>query len=220
LTIHTSDDGKMRLYQQGDNELILETEGNETPLGVENVERFLAVELDRALGLIAALDEGGKLHLYQQSIRVGAFDIGLQLQSDLRPSLALSQGGGTVFASDGQSLVVVDTGGKVRKRVSTHYYIGLMACSPGGGMLLTSDLDSGVIRVYTSNLTLTHQRHAFDLLLNATETQLFSEVPPEAVAPSALAASSKGVFVFAMSGVICATDTAQMNQLPRPQALL
>ena len=68
LDIYTTDDGRMRLYYAGGTELSLESDGTETKLTVEDAERFLTLGLDRFLGLSAAIDESGKLHIYQQHI--------------------------------------------------------------------------------------------------------------------------------------------------------
>lgn len=221
LTIHTSEDGKLRLYQIGDSELFLEADGREVQLEVRNADRFLCLEFDRALGFIAALDEEGKLHVYQQNTRIGAFEIGLRLQPDLRPMLCVSQGGGIVYATDGHCLVKTDTAGKVLARLHTHYEVGRLACSPSGAMLVTSDLESGVIRIYDGDdLSPTHQRHAIDLTMSARQVQLLAELPPTTTAISALAAHNRGLIAFAMSGVVCLTSAAQMNELPRPQLLL
>lgn len=221
MTIHTSEDGKLRLYQLGDSELFLEADGREVQLEVRNADRFLALEFDRALGFIAALDEEGKLHVYQQNARIGAFEIGLRLQPDLRPLLCLAQGGGAVYATDGRMIVKTDMAGKVLARLNIHYEVGRLACSPGGGMVVTSDLESGVIRLYSGDdLSPTHQRHAIDLTIRARQVQLLAELPPTTTAISALSAHNRGVIAFAMSGVVCLTSAAEMNELPRPQLLL
>lgn len=219
--IHTTDDGKLRLYHQREGGLTMETNGLEEALAVVDAQQFIAVDLDRALGMVVALDETGHLHIYQQNIRLGRFDLGLQLHPDLRPAVAVSRGGGSIFASDGKRLVVTDSSGKVLKQQEMHYYIGHMAVSPGGGMILTSDMESGVLRVYhAESLILTHQKFAIDLVADATQVQLMADLPPMGTAISALSAYVRGVFAFAMSGVVCVTGTEYMDRIPRPKALL
>lgn len=221
LNIYCTDDGKLRVYVLSEYELYLEVDGSEERLAMGAAESFVALDLDRALGMVVALDATGKLHIYQQSIRVGAFDIGFSAESMVRPSVAVSRGGGSIYASDGQQLVVVDSGGSVRKRLHTHYDIGRMTCSPGGGMVLTSDMQAGVLRAYQGDsLTLTHQKFAIDLVAAATQTQLLGDLPPMGTAISAIAAYSRGRLVFAMSGVVCVTDVTEMDEIPRPKALL
>lgn len=219
-TVYSTDDGRMRLYHTGDADLYLETDGQEVQLDADGAERFVALDLDRALGLVAALDESGRLHIYQQNLRIGAFEIGLDMQPDLRPVVTVPRGGGAIYASDGRCIVATDLTGRVCARLETHYYVGQMACSPGGGMLVTSDLEIGVLRVYNSEgLMPTHQRFAIDLLAGATQLQLLADIPPVNVAVSALSAHNRGTIAFAIAGVICVTDVSRMVELPRPQTL-
>lgn len=220
-TIYTTDDGQMRLYHLADADLLLEIEGKEIRLDASGATSFIAVGLDRFLGLIAALDEQGHVHIYQQHIPVGVFDLGLSVQPELPPGLVISHGGAAIFASDGQQVVLTDSSGRVQQRLDVHYAVGKMACSPNGHLLACGDLETGVIRAYNgSDLTPTHQRHAIDLLAEATQLQLLADLPPAAVALNALAASNEGGLAFAMAGVICVTDLEHTDALPRPQKLL
>src|SRR5512145_2590952 len=59
-TIYTTEDGRMRLYYTGGAELFLETGGKEVKLETGATD-FVAIGLDRFLGLVAALDEEGQL---------------------------------------------------------------------------------------------------------------------------------------------------------------
>lgn len=219
--VYLTDDGKMRLYRVGDARLSVETDALERQLDVGDAQRIVSLDLDRALGMIAFLDEKSHLHLYQQDIRVGGFDIGLSDDPYPRASVVVARGGSNVFATDGRVLVVTDSGGTVLKRMEAHYQIGRIACSPSGEMVITSDVESGVLRLYQGeNLTLTHQRFAIDLIAEATQVQLIADLPSMGTAISALVAHSKGQFAFAMSGVVCASDASYMDKLPRPKALL
>jgi hypothetical protein len=221
LTVHTTDDGRMRLYTLGENELYLENDGKEIKLESGEADAFPALALDRFLGLSAALDTGGKLHVYQQHITVGAFDLGLNMSDELRPEVAISRGGGSIFVTDGQTIVLTDSGGQVRKQLKAHYFIRRMSCSPDGRYLVTADMDPGVIRVYEgAELALTHQRFAIDLVAEATQVQLLADLPPATVALSALTIDSEGRIALSLSGVICMTDLTFMDELPRPQPLL
>ncbi|MEQ8678037.1 MAG: hypothetical protein RLP44_00080 [Aggregatilineales bacterium] len=221
IDIYTTDDGRMRLYHVGDAGLFLESDGKEIALEVEGVERFRAVALDRFLGLSAAIDDEGKLHIYQQHIRVGAFDLGLTMDEGLKLSVAISRGGGAIFVSDGQRVVLTDSSGRIRKKLEPHYFIGDISCSPNGKYLVMNDIETGVLRVYSgTELQPLHQRFAIDLLAEATQTQLIADLPPMMVGLSALTMDNKKQIAFAMSGVICVTDTEHMDDLPRPQPLL
>ncbi|QPC84505.1 hypothetical protein G4Y79_09055 [Phototrophicus methaneseepsis] len=220
-TIYTTDDGKLRLYRVYDNELYVQTEGREIKLDPGNAERFVSVDLDRALGMIVALDEQGKIHVYQQDMRLGAFDVGLSPNELTRSSVVVSRGGGSIFASDGHKLVLTDSSGTVRKSLPTYYLVSRLACSPNGGMLATSDAESGVIRIYHGeSLVPTHQKFAIDLVAKATQIQLLADLPPLDTVARALTVHAKGVVAFAMSGVVCVTDVSEMDELPRPRKLL
>ncbi|MCB9461331.1 MAG: hypothetical protein H6670_16885 [Anaerolineaceae bacterium] len=220
-TIYTTDDGKLRLYRVYDNELYVQTDDREVKLDPGAAKQFVSVDLDRALGMIVALDETGKLHIYQQDMRLGAFDIGLNLDSLRRPSVVVSRGGGNIFVSDGHQLILTDSSGKVRKSQPTHYIVARIASSPNGGMLATSDAESGVIRVYHGDSLLpTHQKFAIDLVADATQIQLLADLPPLDTIARALTVHAKGILAFAMSGVVCVTDVSRMDELPRPRKLI
>lgn len=221
VSIRSTEDGKMRLYHAGDTDLFLETEGKEVPLEVKDASAFVGLDFDRLLGNIVALDEHGKLHVYQQNIRIGAFDIGLTVHDELQPSVAIAQGGSVIFACDGERLVQTDTSGRVRKQLLPHYMMGRIACSPNGRWVTSNDLETGVIRVYSgTDLSLLYQRFAIDLLAAAVQVQLLADLPPVTVAPSALTIGDNGMLAFALAGVICVTDTSRMDELPRAKRLL
>lgn len=220
VEIHTSADGKLRLYRVNEANLYLEANGREIKLEADANTEFVAAALDRDLGTIAALDASGKLHIFQQHIRVGAFDIGLQSPDGWQPLIAISDGGQAIFISNGEKIVLTNSGGTVVKEMNVHYFMNAMVCSPDGKRLLTSDIESGVVRVYQGDdLLPTHQRHAIDLLMEATQVQLLADLPPLSVALSALALNDAGTLAFAISGVLCVTDVAELDVLPRPQPL-
>jgi hypothetical protein len=202
MDIYSTDDGKLRLYRTSKG-LHLAIDHTEDRLPIIDARRFVALDIDRALGTIVALDETGRLHIYRQNLRIGAFDIGLNSDRMLRPAV-----------------VVVEGSGHVQHTLDVHYDIGRMTCSPGGGMVLTADRQSGVLRAYQGDsLILTHQKFAIDLVADATQKQLMADLPPMGTAISAMTAYSRGRLVFAMSGVVCATDVTRMDEVPRPKAL-
>jgi hypothetical protein len=101
--------------------------------------------------------------------------------------------------------VICDNTGKVLARTETHYMIGRLACSPAGDTLATSDLETGVIRIYDGQLKLMVQRFAIDLLADARQLQLLADLPPVFVAINALTMGSGGLVAFSMSGILCVT---------------
>lgn len=221
MTIYTTDDGRMHLYHPAMGPLMLENDGREDPLdaGKDDVE-FITAGLDRFLGLIAAIDKSNTLHLYQQHIRVGAFEVPFELIEGKPPILAVPRGSSFIYLTEGNQLFVVDSSGQVRRQVKTHYVVGEMVCSQQGIYVMTSDTDGGVIRIYEgTDLNLVYQRFAVDLVAQAQQVQLMADLPSTLVAPKALAITDEGILAFAMSGIICVSDISQMDEVPRPQSL-
>ena len=211
--LYLSGDGRTQLYQQG-GQLTLVAAGQESEFTTEAA-RFAAVGFDRILSFVAALDNSGCLHLFQQATAPGVFNIGLNPHAEFSYSIAIAQGGGSIFASDGQQVVLVDSAGQVRQRFHAHYPVSRMECSSNGRLLVTCDVETNVLRLYNgTNLKPTHQRHAEDLMASATQVQLIADPPPAQVAVSALALSNKGMLAFALAGVICASDMDELTALP------
>lgn len=220
-TIFTTDDGQLRLFREPYNTLQLFADGQVHELDTTDADALISVDLDRALGTVVALDSKGDLSIYQQSIFVGKFDIGLKIDELVGGTVIISNGGGTIFATDGRQIIMTNTSGDVLHQRPVHYNIRQMACSSGGGMVVTSDNEAGLIRVYSgSDLIPTHQRFAVDLIAEAQQVQLMADLPPMSVSISALTAGSRGAIGFAMSGVVCMTNVSQLTKLPRPQSLL
>lgn len=213
--VHSSLDGTMRLLRLNTGDLYLDLEGKEVRLLADDSVIFVAVGFDRELGLVAALDSTGKLHIYQQHMRIGVFDTGLDAREDWRPAVRVPNKGALIFVTDGRRVVTLDSGGKIRKQLTLHYDLQSMACSPDGKHLAISDSEFNVIRVYRgSDLQLTHQRFASDLLVEAKRVQLMASAPTHS-AISALAISNRGVVAFAMAGTICASNIERMGTMPR-----
>lgn len=215
-TILTSADGSMRLYRTGAIELSHEANRRETKLSIDDdVTDFAAIDMDRSLGLVAALDVKGRLHLYQQHIKVGTYATGLHLEPELRPDLIVAGGGTAIFATDGKQIAVFGATGMVKRRLELHYTMGAMRPSADGRLLVVTDLDAGVIRFYDGELlTPTHQRFGVDLMADTKRIQLMPgpTVPSGALGPVAL--NTKGVLGFTMGGAICVTSLARFKPLP------
>jgi len=208
-------DGQMRLYQISPADLFLEVGGKESRLEVADKTTFLTVALDRSLGLLAALDSTAKLHIYQQHIRVGIFETGLKIDEEFRPILAISQDGTSLFLTDGRRIVLMDSGGRVRKRLDVHYRLGAINCSPDGHRFVASDLDDNVLRIYDGDLLPTHQRYAVDLLTEAKKSQLLASSELTSAALGPIAINNKGVLAFALSGTVCVTSLARLKAYPK-----
>jgi hypothetical protein len=209
-------DRSVRLYRDGAVDLYVQVGSDEKRLDEGGVEAFLDVDLDVSEGIISAMDERGCLHLFRRQERIGTHDLDLNVQPDLRPLVATACDGKTTFVTDRQSLLSVDLTGRVLKRIETQYVVGRMACSPCGKWLMTTDMDTGVIRIYHgATLRQTHQRFAIDLLAEARQLQLIADLPPLMVALSAMTISEAGIIAFAISGVICVTSVEQMDAIPQ-----
>jgi hypothetical protein len=220
LHIHTTDDGKLRAYRYG-NQIHIATDGNEVALKLNDVSEIVSLAFDRALGTLVLLDDKRRLHIFQQHLAMGVFDVGLSAEAGTRAQVVISRGGGNIFVSDGQQIIAIDINGKVTHRVETHYFVGQLSCSPGGGMVIANDLETGVLRVYHGDsLAPTHQKFAIDLVSKAAQVQLLADLPPPDTGLSAIAAHNKGTICFAMSGVVCVTDVTEMDELPRARKLL
>ena len=212
--IRTTANGKMRLYQTTLGDLYLEIDGKELKLEVDEKTTFIAVTFDRTLGLIGALDDAARLHIYQQHVRVGIFETDLTIDEEFRPTLTISQGGTALFLTDGHTLLQMDSSGRLRKRLDLHYRLGAMCCSPNGKRVAASDLDANLVRVYDGDLIPTHQRHAVDLLAEAKRSQLLASLMASA-ALGPMAINNKGVLAFGISGTVCVTNLARMKAHPR-----
>jgi hypothetical protein len=217
---YTSLDGGMRVFWKHERDLTFVSNGKSTALQIDSASVIVTCAMDRALGLIALLDRVGRLYIYQQHIRVGVFDIGLRVREDLPMMLAVADGGNAIYVTDGQQIVIVEPGGKIRKRLEVYYAIGAMGASPDGKLIATSDIESNVIRVYNgADLTATYQRFAVDLLADTRQAQVLPVNVATGAALGPLAISSKGVLAFAMAGMVCVTNTNKMGMLPKPQSL-
>ncbi len=214
-TFYTTEDGKIRLYISGNRRIKLHTAENQAELDKGDASSFAALALDRKQGLSAVLDTQGKLHIFWQHTSQGSYDLNLNIAKDWRPRVVISDGGQSIFVSDGKSIVITNAQGQIRSRLQTHYLIYQMACAPEGKYILTSDMDTGVLRVYDgATLLLCYQRFAIDLVAEATQVQLLADLPPSFVAPRALAVDDEGVVAFAMSGIVCVSDVSHMDAIP------
>ncbi len=211
--IHSAADGQIRLYQTSPSNLYLEIDGKESKLETDGA--FLALALDRAQGVLAALDTTARLHLYRQHLRVGVFETGLRIDEEFRPTLVIAQGGASIFLTDGRAIVLMDGDGTLRKRFDLHYTLGAINCSPDGKRFVVSDLDANVIRIYDGDLLPTHQRFAVDLLAEARRAQLMAAANTTSAALGPLAINNKGALAFALSGTLCVTSLSKLKAYPK-----
>jgi hypothetical protein len=217
VTVMSAAGGQARLFRASDGSLAHEQGGRLQPLVIESDTTILALALSADGQTVALLDRKGRLHLYQAHIRTGVFEVGLHPLDELAPALALTDDGSRIFASDGQRLSVVDAAGHVIRRAETPYPLGVLACSGDGKWLVTTDLESHVIRAYaTADLSVTHQRFAVDLLADARRAQVLPVTITSGAAVGPLAVNARGIIAFATSsGLVCATSLTRMKALPK-----
>ncbi|MDX2160418.1 MAG: hypothetical protein SF162_03740 [bacterium] len=216
LTVYSSPDGEMRLYRTGAVELFFEVGGREHPLPIEpGVTDFAAVDMDRAFGLVAALDMQGSLHLYQQHLKIGTFGTGMPLHPELRADIAVAGGGTSIFVTNGRQIGVFGASGTMRQVMEPHYTLGTMRPSADGKLLVTTDLDANVIRFYNGEtLAPTHQRFGVDLMADARRLQIMPGPAAPTGALGAVALNTRGVLAFTMGGGVCVTNLARFKPLP------
>ena len=219
-TIYATADGSLKLFREPYGRLTVLAGDKLRVLETIAADSLAAVGFDRSQGLVAALDAKGRLSIYRRGAWRGEFDMGLRLDRLRTSSVAVARGGRLIFLTDGEQIVMADANGAVLKRVDVHYKIRQIACSPDGDMVVASDNQAGLIRVYSgADLTHSHQRFAQDLIAAAQQIQLMADLPPVSAAINALVAGRRGAVGFAMSGVICMTNVSQMARLPRPSPL-
>lgn len=217
-TIYATADGRLHLFRHPRRQLMVLAGRKLYPLEAIESDSLAAVALDRSRGLAAALDTKGRLSIYRRGAWSGQFDMGLQIDR-LRPS-GIACGGRLIFLTDGGQIVMADADGTVMKRIHLHYEIRQIACSPDGDMVVASDNEAGLIRVYSgADLVPSHQRFAQDLVAASRQVQLMADLPPVSAAINALTAGRRGTIGFAMSGMICITNVNQMTPLPPPAPL-
>lgn len=218
LEVHFSHDGTKRLIRESADRFIFITTDGQRLLPLRAASTFVAVVMARETGTIAALDEHARLHLFEDGELMGTFPTRLEWTASARPAVKIADDGRLIVVSNGRLVTILNSEGRMIEQAQMHYFIGQLSCSPNGRTLLTSDLESGVLRVYQADrLLLTHQRFAIDLLTDANRLQLMTDSPPEHTAISALVAGPRGALAFALGGVVCVTDVQKLVPVPRPQ---
>ena len=215
-TILTTQDGATRLMRMGGRELIYATGDTETALTIdESVKSWVSVDMDRALGVIVALDDVGKLHLFQNHLKIAVIDTKFMIEPEQRPDLAVVNSGGSIFATDGKQIALFDGKGVLKKRNDLYFTVGAMRASGDGKLLALTDMDANLIRIYDGEtLTPTHQRFGVDLMADAKLAQLIPGSTSPNGAISALAINTRGVVAFSMGGAVCVTNLARFKTLP------
>jgi hypothetical protein len=212
MSVLVTEDGRIRLYQLPDRTFSIEANGKEAQIDITQSSHIVAVDMDRALGLVAILDDAAALHIFQQRIRVGTYPTGLQSGGEFSPLLFVPQGGKQIIATDGQHIVMLDTSGKVLRRLELHFVLGAMAVSPDGKHILLTDADTGVLRVYRGEDFMSgYQRFAIDLAADARRMNAAAGAAPSTNVPGVVAINNRGVIAFGLGGLLCVTSLTRMK---------
>jgi hypothetical protein len=215
-TIYRPQVGEASVYRVGPAEIYLHASygSDEVRLDVRGTKTLNQIAFDPAGEYTAALDNKAKLHLYRGEKRLGFYSLQLNVIDGITPSLAMGRKAASVFVTTGRDIVKTNAAGSVLQRITTHFDIGGLLCSPDGQWVVATDLESGVVRVYDgTDLRLRYQRFAIDLLANARQLQLLADLPPTAVAPNTLAIADDGTLALALSGILCVTSLDEMIQI-------
>lgn len=214
LILRSTQDGMLRVYDDGHG-LTSVLDGNAQGLGSAN-NSYVSVGVAALTGVIAALDERGRLTLYKGQQPIGTFEIGLQPENGVLPELVISGDGEAIFATDGIRIVCVDARGQVLHSKQMHYFVSRIACSPDGALCATTDSDTSIIRVYRGNtLTFSHQKFAIDLYAAAPPMQLLEALATPRLGVSALAIDNGGNLAFSIEGFVTVSHLNSMDNLTR-----
>jgi len=216
FTLLNSPNGQFRVIRSGATSLAYLADQKETPLELnEKVIDLTAVDVDRSFGLVAALDTVGVLHLFQQQLYVGSYPTGLTIEPELRPDLTITGNGSSIFVSDGKQIAVYSAAGKLKRKLEVHYTMGMMRPSSNGKVVVTTDLDNGVIRIYHGEtFALMYQRFAVDLIAEARRIVITPGPAFPAGAIGSIAVNTRGVLAFTVGGVVCVTSLSRFKPLP------
>jgi hypothetical protein len=218
--IHTSYDGRLRLYALQDAGLMLDVDRRLIALALAGEANVISLGLDREFGSIAALTDDGRLHIYQQQVYVGAFGIENEWADELPFGVFLPDSAGVVVLVGETQIQIWDMAGRALHRLAAPAPIGAAACSPDGERIVTGDRDQAVIRVYNGQLVPLRQGSAPDVLDRAVPVQLLAALPPNSARLDALAVMDDDLLVFALDGTLCQTSLREFDRLPQPRTLL
>lgn len=215
MVIYTSHDGRLRVYWERGDRLMLDVDGRHTLLLQPGGMPLAAVALDRELGTVAALSTDAVLHFYQQCVFVGAYPVALGSGSP--PVVLLPDAADVAFLVDETGLQAVDMTGRVVHNQRSPLPGGVAACSPGGDWLVVAE--QGTLRVYNSELRLVRQSSAYDLIARTTPLQLFDELPSSESAVQGIAVADDGTLIITLDGIVCRTQISEFSPLPQPRTL-
>jgi hypothetical protein len=213
--VYSTYDGRLHLCWRRGGSLLVDMDGQRTTLPRNGDAPVVAAGLDREFGMVAVLDDAGRLHIYQQSVYVGAF--ALDPRPHGHPAVMLPDAAGLVLVADANWLQVVGAGGDLQRKLALPAAFGRATCSPDGSQIVISDHTT--LHVYTAELTLVRQGALLEVLERAQPVQLLGGLPLPDVPPEVIAVGNDGTLVFAVTGVLCVSHVDTLPALPQPRPL-
>lgn len=215
VTIYSVQDGTNKLYHTRANELIFQQNTTTSQIDVSPISSIYALAFDTFKANYSILDSKGSLHIFSKDQYLSCVDLGIDVQTVNHIHLCMAQGGQTIVINADNLLLICDGTGKIKYREHLPNPVQNLACSDSGRYIVTSDIDTSVLRVYeTLTMRQTHQRFAVDLIAAATQLQLMADFPPISAAVNALTINDHGIIAFAIHGVICVSHLSHMTKIP------
>lgn len=218
--VHSSHDGHVHLVHLRNGCLMLDIEGRVAPLNhPEDGAAFVAAALDRELGTVAALDDRGSLHFFQQHISMGQYAVSHDSMSEPKRVL-LPDAADRVWVIEPGHVQVIDLAGRTLARAATPESSGQAAVSPDAQLLVLVEASLERITVFDGDLLPMRRANMLDLLENAMPVQLLEQAGWVADSDALIATDELGFVAFCWGGWLCVTTLDEFAPLPRPRLLL
>ncbi len=216
-TLRVSADGRLQVWHGADDRLVL-VDDAAIELEREGSAPLVAVGLDRELGTLVALDRSAHVHVYQQSVYVGAFLLALELGAHVQ--LLVPDGASHFFLVEPLGVHVVGLNGDVLASSTGLPAAAAAACDPSGRVLVTAGRDRPWLRVYDDRL---NELGGGDMAQLVAGLRVASGRLPSALADTpahAVALAADGSLALAVAGWLCLTWLDVLDAWPRPRRLL
>ncbi len=216
-TLHVSADGRLQAWYGTDDRLVL-VDDTAIELEREGNAPLVAVGLDRELGTLVALDQAAHVHVYQQSIYVGAFPLALELGGHVQ--LLVPDGASHFFLVEPLSVHVISLNGDVLASATGLPAAAAAACDPSGRVLVRAGRDRPWLRVYDDRLTELGGGEVAQLVAGLHVASGRLPAPLADTPAHALALAADGSLAVAVAGWLCLTWLDVLDAWPRPRRLL
>ena len=216
--IHTSYDGRFRVLHT-DRDLLVEIDGDITPLERESDEPLAAVALDRELGTVAALDGHSRLQFFQQALAMGTYTLdGADAASGCLLTLPDAPDAALVVA--GVQALLIDTAGQIRQQTRARSPLTAVDIAPDASLVATAE--SASLRILDGRLVPLWQAAVPDLLdaLDPLDDDTAAISTNPAVPVRSVAILAEGTIGFVAGGMLGIPIAGAFEPLPQPRPLL